>query len=276
MFKKIALGLIVLIVVLGVGANYLWSNLDSIIKATVEKYGSEATKTAVHLEGVKLSLTSGEGSLSGFSVGSPSGFSATKTLYLGAISVKIDTQSIAGNGPIVIQKIAIEKPQITYEINKTGDNNLQTIARNAQNYANGFTSSKSSSDNASTQTPPPATTQTSSNSGRKIIINDLTITDGQIAITHPLLQGKQLEAALPVIHLTNIGKSEGGTSPAEVAKLLLETITKNASQAVTANLTKALGSLKGLGTSALKAAIGGNAGSVINNAGGQIKSLFGQ
>jgi hypothetical protein len=270
MLKKIAIGFAVLIVVLAIGANYLWSNLDSIIKAAVEKYGSAATQTTVRLDSVKLSLTSGEGSLSGLSVGSPAGFSASKALYLGAVSVKIDTNSIAGNGPIVIRQIVIEKPQVTYEFTTSGDSNLQTIARNTQTYAASFAGKTGN---------PPATlaaSNTSSAPGRKVIIDSLTINDGQVSITHPLLQGRQLDAPLPAIHLSNIGKSEGGATPAEVAKLVLGAISQDATQVAKTSVTQILGNLN-LG--AIKDVPGGvvnGATGTLGKAGGQIKNLFGQ
>ncbi|MDE2029705.1 MAG: AsmA family protein, partial [Alphaproteobacteria bacterium] len=197
MGKKIAAGLGILVVVLAIGVGYLWSNLGSVIKSTVDKYGSAATQATVHLGGVDLSLTSGEGSLSDLSVGSPKGFSADQALYLGKISVRLDPKSVTGNGPIVIKQVVIDKPQVMYEVTATGDSNLKTIARNAENYANSFGGGKKKA------AAKPAAEEKAP--ARKIIIEDLSITNGQVAITQPMLQGKQLSAPLPTIHVRNIG-----------------------------------------------------------------------
>lgn len=267
MWKKIAIGSGILVILLAIAGNYLWSNLDSIIKTAVNKYGSEATQTTVHLGSVKMSLASGEGSLGDLSVGSPKGFSADKALYLGTISVKLDTKSVTGTGPIVIKQIVIDKPQITYEVTASGDSNLQTIAHNAQNYANSFGAEKKAAEPKQDDKTP----STEKAPGRKIIIESLEITNGQIAITQPLLKDKQLAAALPSIHLNNIGKSKGGASPAEVAEVLLGVITQSASQVATASLTKELGGFKKLGDGAMGAATG-----AIGGAKGQVKSLFGR
>lgn len=261
MGKKIALGLGLLVVLVVIAASYLWSNLDSVIKTAVNKYGSEATQTVVRLGSVNLSLTSGEGSLGDFSVGSPKGFSADRALYLGEISVKLDTQSVTGNGPIVIKKIVIDKPEVTYEVTASGENNLQTIARNAQNYANSFGGGQKAK-----QTEPASST--SDAPARKVIIESLDITNGQIAITQPLLKDKQLSATLPAIHLTNIGKSEGGASPAEVAQRLMSVITQNAAQVATMSLTKELGNLNAIGNGAV--------GAAKDAVGNKMKSLFGK
>jgi len=233
MMKKILIGIAVLIALFGVGTYYLGANIDSIVRGAIEKYGTAATKTDVTLDKVNIILTSGQASLTALSVGSPQGFEAKKSLYLGSIAVKIDTKSIAGTGPIVIDEIAIDKPQITYEINNTGDSNLQTIMRNTQTYADSVKGGKKEAKiTDSTDKSGP---------GRKIIINSLTIRDGQISITQPMLKGKELSAGLPVIHLTNIGKDEGGTTPAVVAQKILGAITASASQVASSQMAKELG-----------------------------------
>jgi uncharacterized protein involved in outer membrane biogenesis len=252
--KKLVIGLAALAVV-AFGAIYLWSNLDFIARRAVEKYGSAATQTSVRLNGVQLSLASGEGGLSGLSVGNPPGFSAERAFYLGSVSVKLDSQSLAGNGPVVINEITVDKPQIAYEVTAAGDTNLQALERNAENYANSFGGG----------------TPSGTAKGRKVIIKNLIITNGQIAISQPLLQGRQLSASLPPIRLRDIGKSSGGATPAEVARILLGTITKSASRVAAASLTGALGNIKDLGLDA-----GNHAAGLAGQAGSQLKSLLGK
>jgi hypothetical protein len=259
MLKKILIGLVMLIALLGVGGYFLYANMDSVVRSTIEKYGTAATKTTVRLDYVKITLASGEAALAGLSVGSPSGFAADKSLVLGTIAVKLDAGSLAGNGPIVIQDISIEKPQITYEVNNNGESNLQTIARNAEAYAASFGGGgKDKANSAGAKQP-----------GRKIIIDSLTVRDGHVAISQALLQGRQLSAPLPVIHLTNIGKNEGGATPAEVAQKLLTAIANSASQVAGADLAKELGST-------LEKTGGGIVGGAAGGIGGQIKGLFGK
>lgn len=261
MLKKLLAVFVVLILIVGAGIFFLGSNLDSLVRSAVEKYGTAATQTTVKLDGVKIALTSGEAGLSGLSVGSPAGFTADKSFFLGNISVKLDTSSVSGTGPIVIDEINIDKPQVTYEVNKSGDTNLQAIAKNAQNYAASLGGGKSGESK-------PAEDNGQKKPGRKLIIKSLTVNNGQISIIQPLLQ-KPLSAGLPTIHLTNIGKSEGGASPAEVAQQLIGAITNSASQIAASDLSKALGdNLKNAADGYLKAKSG--------DVGNQIKGLFGQ
>ena len=79
-----------------------------------------------------------------------------------------------------------------------------------------------------------------------------------------MLPGKTVTAALPTIHLANIGKDKGGATPAEVAEQVLVSISSNAARTASAALTKELGSLKGL--------TGGAGGDV----GSQVKGLLGR
>ncbi len=234
MIKKIFAGLVFLVVIIAAGAYFLSANMDSLVEAAIETYGTAATKTPVRLDSVKIVLTSGEASMAGLSVGSPDGFEAEKSLFLGSIAVKLDTKSVTGNGPIVIKDITIDKPQVTYEINTKGDNNLRTISKNAQAFASSFSKAKKEK-SAVSQSP-------DGSPSRKVIIESLTVRDGQLSISQPLLKGKTLDAKLPVIRLTNIGKNEGGADPAEVAEIVLEAITNASSQVATSNLTQELGS----------------------------------
>jgi len=269
MMKKILVGLGILIVLIGVGVYFLGANIDSIVKAAVEKYGTEATQTDIALDNVSIAVASGEASLSGLSVGNPDGFEADQALYLGKISIKIDAKSLTGSGPIVIESIFIEKPQIAYEIDNEGKSNLQTLANNAQKYATSLGGGKK----AKAEKVEPAAP---AGEGRKLIIKSLTIRDGEISISQALLQGKKLSAALPLIHLENIGKGKDGATPAEVTEKILGVLSESASQVASTNLTKALSSsLENAGTEALKDKadeLGDKAGEI----GNQVKGLFGE
>ena len=119
--KKILIGVAVVVVIAIGGVYFLHSNLGSIVKAAVEKYGSEATKAEVTLGGVDLEATTGKAALKGLSVGNPSGFKTPKSFELGGVAVQIDPQTITAN-PIVIKSVMIDGPKITYELGDNGSN----------------------------------------------------------------------------------------------------------------------------------------------------------
>ena len=74
-----------LLVVIAIGASvfYVINNLDSLVKNAVEKYGSEATQTAVRVESVKITLKEGSSVIKGLSVANPAGFEAKYAFSLG-------------------------------------------------------------------------------------------------------------------------------------------------------------------------------------------------
>jgi hypothetical protein len=263
--KKFALGLAIVVVLIAVGVWFLFMDLDHLIKVAIEKYGTAATQSEVALSSVHLSLTSGAGSLNGLTVANPKGFSSNQAMSLGSISVQVETSSVTGNGPIIIKSIDIEKPQVLFELANNGSTNLQAIQNNTQAYANsaaGQSNAKPASDGS---TPPNA------KPGRKIIINDLVINNGQVEVSQAMLKGKQMSVPLPAIHLTGIGQNSGGATAAQVAEQVLNSISGAAARSALTELAKekisgALGAVPG-------AAIGGAA---VNQVGSQIKGIFGQ
>ncbi len=262
MLKKILIGLGVVVLLLAAGAWFGFSNLDRIVRAAVEKYGTLAAQTEVKLDRVHLSITTGEGSLSGLSVANPQGFSSNKAFNLGAVSVALDTGSIRGNGPIVIRQVIIDKPQVSFELSNDGSTNLQALERNVQKYAAGTSGGGAAGSGGGSS---------GGGQSRKMIISDLIIRDGQIAVSQQSLGGKQLSVPLPTIHLTNIGKDSGGATPAQVAGKIIDSISSEATVTSLGQLAKDKinGVLKAVPTSA----IGGSAATEVGN---KVNKLFGQ
>ena len=230
--KKLLIGLAVVVVVVVGGVVYFASNIDSIIKTAVEDVGSEATKTKVTLNEVKLSITSGEGALRGFRMTNPAGFKTAEAMRFGEVSVKVDTDSVTKD-VIVIKEVVIAAPQITYEL-AGGGSNIQTIQKNVDAFA------KSMGAGGGGQQP-----AEKSDGGKKVIIEHLYVRDGKIGVSAAFLAGKQMNVPLPNIHMTDIGKKKGGASPAEVADQLLSKISQAATGAVSGlGLDKMMGSAK--------------------------------
>jgi len=119
--KKILIGLLVIVVLVGGGLFYALSNAGAIVKAAVETVGSEVTGVAVTLKEVTLDLSDGKAALKGFMVGNPDGFQTDYAVSLGGISVTIDTSTI-GSDVIVIKSVVVNAPKVIYELNGTMSN----------------------------------------------------------------------------------------------------------------------------------------------------------
>lgn len=233
---KVIGGIIIgLIVIIAIVVGVFYFNLDKVIIAAVESYGSDVTKTDVVLNEVDLDLTSGKGALKGFSVGNPDGFEEDHSIKFDSVAVEVDIADTSDK-LIHIREIRVENPSIIYEVNQM-TNNLTAIQNNVDAFLKEEGLAGEKLDEASSE------------DGPKVIIDNLYVTGGQVSVKAPILANQKVEGRLPNIHMANIGKDEGGASPGEVAAKIIEEITG-----------KAMGVITQLG-------IGKNIGTLLDNAG---------
>lgn len=261
--KKVLIGLVVLVLIVGGVGVYVFLNAGGIIKQVVEEVGSEATKTTVTLNEVDLDIQSGEAALKGFQLGNPSGFKSAKAMSFGIVSVKIDPASVTSD-VILIKEVVIAKPEITYEFASGGGSNFDAIQKNVDAYAKkmgaggGGAAKQDSSD---------------SGGGKKVIIENLYVRGGKIGVSADFLQGKELNSGLPTIHLKDIGKKSNGATAAEVAEQLMSEISKSATKVVSSlGVDKMMGAAKGALKDAEKM-LGSEAGKMMKEGGGAGKAL---
>ena len=275
--KKIVIALgAVIIVIVGVGI-YLFMFAGDIIKTAVESIGSDATQAEVTLNKVDLDLFQGTGAMKGLIVGNPKGFKTPSAFELGEISLQIDKETV-GQNPVVIKSIAITGPVVTYE-KGDGMSNVDAIKANVDAYAKKFASSGGE-----------AKKEETGGEEQKLVIERLTITGGKVKLNAGVLGDKTLDATLPDITLTDIGKDSGGSSPAAVAKAVIDKLTAGVMsinpEKLIGNAAKMMeGAVKGA-TDAVKGATEGagdaakgvseGAGKALEGAGDKIKGLFGK
>jgi hypothetical protein len=220
--KRSTLVTISMVVVLtGVLIFFLIFSMDSLVTMAVEKYGSAALNAEVTLDKTQISLKSGKGTLTGLKVGNPKGFETDSAFQLGEVSLTIDAPTIT-KGTVIIKEILIAAPQITYELGSNGSN-LDALQRNAVDYAGG------GSEGAGDDNPP---ANEPKKSGKKLIIESLVIRDGKVNVSAVGLQGKKMSVDLPAVRMANIGKSEGGATPGDVVKKLMDALNQAAGGAV--------------------------------------------
>jgi len=211
--------IIIIVLILGI------SNLGPIIKKTVNSYGPEITKTEVHLGDVGISILSGEAKLKNFLLGNPKGFKSPQAMSVGSVFVNVDEGSLTKD-TIVIDKIEVVRPEITYE-KAGGTDNFKTILNNVtRTVGTGKGSAKGTEDEGA---------------GKKVLIRNFVVRDGKVNLAMSMLGGKSVSASLPDIHLKDIGKDKGGASPAEAFKEIFAAFyEKITSPAVTSSLNEGL------------------------------------
>ena len=252
-------GLVVVVIVAAV--VFLISNVDALIKAAIEEGGSRITGTQVTLREVEIS-TSGEGSLRGFRMGNPKGFKTPSAVELGEVSIKLNLSSVTGD-VVLIREIVIAAPQITYELG-AGGSNLDAIRKNVAAFTGGGTGDAGAAEDGG---------------GTKMIIENLYIRGGKISVSATFLGGRKMTAALPDIHLKDIGKEKNGATPGEVADKLLASIADGAKGAVGAlGIGKMMDKVGGA-KEAVEKGLKGTGEAItkgVEGIGGAIKGLFGK
>ncbi|CDK97756.1 exported protein of unknown function [Magnetospirillum gryphiswaldense MSR-1 v2] len=244
MRKIILIVVAVLVVAIGAGVAFLSSNLDSIVKKVIETAGTEVAGVKVSVGDVKISLSEGKATIAGLTVANPPGFSAPHAFKLGAIAVALDTGSLTAN-PIVIKDISVAAPEVTYEMGAGGGSNIDAIQKNVAAKTAG------SGDKATAE----------KGGEKKLVIDRLVISKGTVNLA-TAIPGVKSSATLADIVLTGIGRKSGGASAGEVAKQVMDALTKSALKA---------GQSMGIGSigDAVKGAVPGDAG-------GALKGVFGK
>jgi len=237
--KKWLIRIALLVVVLGVAAlAVVWFSLDTIVKRGVEKVGPAVTKTDVRVEGVKLSPFSGNGELSGLVVANPEGFKTPSAIQAKSIAIALEPGSVLGD-KVVIRSIKLIGPQVTFEGGLQG-NNLSKLLSNVKG-----------------TNQQPATKEEKKAVSRKLQVDDILITGGQVHAVVDVLGNKTVN--LPEIHITQLGQGPDGITPAELtAKVLHEILQAVLTSVAGGDLTQSLKDItSGGGTNQLQKAAKG-------------------
>ena len=263
--KKILIALTAIVLLIVAGLVYVYVNLDNIIKATIEEAGARVTLADVTVDNVKIETTQNTASIGGLVVGNPDGFTTDYAFSLGNISIRLDGSTLTSDTIRVIEVI-VDAPSVTYELGQ-GSSNIATIQRNVESFVQRVSGPTGAADDGS---------------GTKVVIDNLYVRNGQVSVSAAMLQGKKLSSSLPEIHLKDIGKAEGGATPAKVAEEVITALNaavfKSVSSLNVDGLLQGVGDLSKGVTGLIGGAAVGTGGAVKNGAGaleGAVKGLFG-
>jgi len=208
--KKALLGaVIVLMLAIAGGVWYLFANLDHLVKIAIETYGSQAAKTTIRVDKVHLGLKEGSATIDGLSVANLPGFSAPQIFTLGEISTRIDLESLPQE-VLVIDEIIIRAPQVFFELDAGGRNNLSELNTRL---AGGGDAAKTKPSEAGSEP--------------KLIIRKLVFADGKIDARVALPKEETYDLALPAIEMRDLGGKTGATAT-QLAEQILKKLTEKA------------------------------------------------
>ena len=211
--KKALIVIVILLLIVAGGIYYFLTNLDAIVKAAIEQYGSEVTQTAVRVDRVKIDLKQGAGGIYGLTVANPAGFKAKHAFSLGETSIKIDLKSLRDE-VIVIDAVTVRAPRVSYEMNAAREGSLNKLY-----------------DNIAKSLPAGDKGAKPAEAGPKLIVRKLVVEGGAIDARVVPLDNKQYTVNLPAIRMANLGAPRGATA-SQLAKEILARVTREAQDEV--------------------------------------------
>jgi hypothetical protein len=201
-----------LVAMLAIGvAWWLHRGLDGIVQRAIGHYGSQMTGSRVAVDAVELRTVDGRGVIRGLVVGNPAGFRAPHAIKVSVIDVSLDARTIA-DPVVVIRRIVIESPDVIYEKGES-QTNFEAIQ---QHIAQALGTSANRSDSG---------TGTSSGS-RRLIVQELVIRNARAQATAAGLAGQSISTTLPDITLRDIGREQGGVTPAQLGQIVTKALTQ--------------------------------------------------
>jgi hypothetical protein len=260
--KKLAGLLIVIVVIGGVAAFFLMSNLDALVKEGVERTLSYVLEVDVRVGAAKVSLKEQQIELQDLSVANPAGFAGSTAFSFGTATVALDVLSFQQGNPHV-RLISATDPMIAVEINKgegvSVTSNIKTLIDSANRFSKGEGGDSSGSGDEA------------EHSDLKVVIDKVVFEDCKARVASNLVQ-QDIEFVIAKVEVVEIGTAEGGMPVSEAVGAVFKGLLKATMESGKVNLpidpTQLLGE-EGVGGAIEKAKE--NVGAKI---GGAVKGLF--
>lgn len=118
--KKPLIGVGIILLLLVIVVVFVGSNLDSIVKSAIEKYGTQALGADVSVGSVELDVAEGRGTIRNLTVDNPEGYSRSDALSFGELTVKFDYKSRT------VELVRAAAPEVNVEM-KGSSNNFEAL-----------------------------------------------------------------------------------------------------------------------------------------------------
>jgi uncharacterized protein involved in outer membrane biogenesis len=225
---------VLLVVIVGVGV-YLYNSIDPIVKAAIEKYGSEITGTKVSVGSVDISLESGRGTIRGIEVHNPKGFSSAAAFRLGEITIDLDVASL-NKDPVVIDEVTIAEPEVYVELAENGQTNIGVLKDHVDGFHAGSTASR----------------KQEAGYEKKFRITKLVFEEGRVEADAEAVGAGAIEEDLPPVRMRDVGGAQG-SSPDVIGKEVTHALLGAAMSVITKEIgRRAAGKLEGNAKKALE------------------------
>ena len=220
MKKKILVGLGVgVVVVIVFGVIVVGFFLGNVVKLGMETIGPKVTQTTLTVSSVHIGILTGSAGVNDLVLGNPDGYKSTNAISVGKTAVSVSPFSVLSD-KIVIKSVEVRSPEINFEGNPLGANNLKKIMDNVNAFTGGAAAAPATNAPAEAGTKKPA---------KKLEVDDFLITGATVHFNGATLP-------LPDIHLTDLGKGPDGITAGDLIKKVMGEITTGTLKAVAGSL----------------------------------------
>lgn len=201
LFKKLLILIFLVIFILITSTHFL---LDTIIKHSIETFGSKTLGAEVLVGGVRVSLLKGNLEINELRILNPKGYQNNYALEVKHILINADITSLFSN-PIKLYRVEILSPSFTYELmmQANAPDNITAIKKNVQNKEE----------------------NKSEKSQRKLTLENFLVKNSKVKVRVPNITESTLN--LPDIEIKNIGTKENGVEVEKAVEQVVSTIQYN-------------------------------------------------
>ena len=215
---KIIVGVLIVLIIAVSGVLFFGlSKINGIVEEVIENIGSKTLQTAVNVNAVDIVLLEGKGSVKGFTVANPKGFSNNNVISVGDVGLQIDIESITKDVK-VIKEVYIDAIALRVEQKNITDTNIQALINNLKSSASSSTAQTTSANNES------------GGSNVRLMIERLRIGDSSIDLETENFGGRTV--SLPGYTQKNIGDKTKGLTPEQISQVIMDSVLTRAKQAV--------------------------------------------
>lgn len=198
--KPVFQALVAIIVIFAIGALVVSFSIDGIVKSNLESTTSEMLDTSVEVNDVGISILDGSGTIDGFIIHNPQGFSDNPALKLQRISMEMNLRSLLSD-TVVIKNVEIQKPEVFFE-QKTSGSNLDALSEKLDD---------------------------TSSSDINMVVEYFLMEEGLVTLSTDIGGEKSMSGKFDRFELTDIGRT-GNNTMDQVLQQILEPVLKRAAR----------------------------------------------
>jgi hypothetical protein len=205
MSKAIKYTILGLLLLIGAGFLTLTLTIDSIVSSSIEEIGSEMTGTAVTVDNVSISPFSGSGTIEGFRVANPDGYSQAHAVEIENFAIQLEPFTLFSS-EIIINQITISDASVYVE-QKLPENNIREIINHLNSLPEGEASDA------------------------RLIIDLFVLENGSASLYTEVGGERSAQAEISRIELQDLGRADGTETVKSVIKQIADEVADESLQA---------------------------------------------